>query len=120
MNAQERENLIRTRKEVTDRVVRLWVKDEFKDFKVWRVPVDALLLNVDNRRFKAERTLMEEKLGHPLDPENSEDDERSVIAILLDTGLEPDGNIITGKPTKEFEALREDCNAPTYAGDGRN
>ena len=72
------------------------------------VPVDALLLNVDNRRFAAERTLMESKLGHPLDPENSEDDEISVISILLDTGHDVDGNLVKGTPSKDYEGLKTD------------
>ena len=72
------------------------------------VPVDALLLNVDNRRFAAERTLMESKLGHPLDPENSEDDEISVISILLDSGHDVDGNLVKGTPSKDYEGLKTD------------
>ncbi|MCE2405120.1 MAG: hypothetical protein J4F43_08185 [Dehalococcoidia bacterium] len=73
-----------------------------------RVPVDALLLNVDNRRFAAERTLMESKLGRSLDPENFEDDEISVISILLDAGCDVDGNLVKGTPSKDYEGLKSD------------
>ena len=41
---------------------------------VRRVPISALILNIDNRRFTAERQLFEQQLDHSLDPENSEDD----------------------------------------------
>lgn len=100
--------MIHEQQEATDRYARLWCKDQWKDFPIFRVPVDALLLNVDNRRFAAERTLMESKLGHPLDPENSEDDERSVISILLDVGLDVDGDVVKGNPSKDYEGLKAD------------
>ena len=108
MNATQRTEEIRNRSDPTQRTVRLWCKDEWRDFPVVRVPVDALLLNVDNRRFAAERTLMETKLGHTLDPENSEDDEISVISILLDTGCDVDGNLVKGNSSKDYELLRAD------------
>ena len=100
MNATQRREAIENRSESAERTVRLWCKDRWRDFPVMRVPVDALLLNVDNRRFAAERSLMESQLGHPLDPENSEDDEISVISILLDTGHDVDGNIVKGTPSR--------------------
>ena len=108
MNATQRRQAIENRSEPANRAVRLWCKDQWRDFLVTRVPVDALLLNVDNRRFAAERTLMESKLGHTLDPENSEDDEISVISILLDTGCEVDGNLVKGTPSKDYELLKVD------------
>ena len=108
MNANQRRQLIENRSESAERTVRLWCKDRWRDFPVMRVPVDALLLNVDNRRFAAERTLMESKLGHPLDPENSEDDESSVISILLDTGCDVNGNFVKGTPSKDYEGLKVD------------
>ena len=108
MNATQRREAIEKRNEPTARTVRLWCKDEWRDFPVKRVPVDALLLNVDNRRFAAERTLMESKLGHSLDPENSEDDEISVISILLDTGHDVDGDLVKGTPSGDYEGLRAD------------
>lgn len=115
MNASERRQLIETRSETAVRTVRLWCKDRWRDFPVKRVPVDALLLNVDNRRFSAERTLMESKLGHSLDPENSEDDEISVISILLDTGCDVDGNLVKGTPSKDYEGLKADWQRRTQA-----
>ena len=108
MNATQRREAIENRSESAERTVRLWCKDRWRDFPVERVPVDALLLNVDNRRFAAERSLMESNLGHPLDPENSEDDEISVISILLDTGHDVDGNIVKGTPSGDYEALKTD------------
>ena len=108
MNANQRRQVIETRSEPAERTERLWCKDQWRDFPVMRVPVDALLLNVDNRRFAAERTLMESKLGHPLDPENSEDDEISVTAILLDTGCDVDGDLVKGTPSIDYEGLRAD------------
>ena len=108
MNATQRREAIENRSESAERTVRLWCKDRWRDFPVERVPVDALLLNVDNRRFAAERSLMESSLGHPLDPENSEDDEISVISILLDIGHDVDGNIVKGIPSRDYEALKTD------------
>ena len=108
MNANRRSQVIEDRSESADRTERLWCKDRWRDFPVMRVPVDALLLNVDNRRFAAERTLMESKLGHPLDPENSADDEISVISILLDTGCDVDGNLVKGIHSRDYEGLKTD------------
>jgi hypothetical protein len=108
MNSEERRRLMEERKESTTRTVRLWCKDEWRDFKVWRVPVQALILNVDNRRHAAERKLMEEKLGHPLDPENNPNDEISLISILLDKGIDVDGDRVVGKPSPDYESLKRD------------
>lgn len=72
MIAEERLQLIAARKQPAERGrERLWARDAWREFPVWQVPVEALILNVDNRRFAAERTLIEEKLGHELDPENN-------------------------------------------------
>ena len=87
---------------------RLWVLGEWKNMPVVRVPVSALVLNIDNRRFAAERQLFEQQLGHSLDPENSEEDALSVEAILLDRDLLVDGDHVVGKPGKDYEALRQD------------
>lgn len=108
MLADERRRLIQEKKLATKRVERLWSKDQWRDFPVYRVPVDALLLNVDNRRFAAERKLVEEQLGHTLDPENSPNDEMSTVSILLDTGYSADGDVVKGKPSKDYEALKAD------------
>src|SRR5687768_3348170 len=99
MNAAARKRDISERKEETGRSVRLWCKDQWKDFKVYRVPVRALLLNVDNRRFAAERRWAEEKLGHALDPENNPNDETSIISLLLDENCEAEGDVVKGKPS---------------------
>lgn len=108
MTPDERRRLIETRRLPTNRRERLWVREEWREFDVWQVPVEALLLNVDNRRFTAERTLIEEKLGHDLDPENSAQDERALEVILLDTSVEVDGDQVVGTPGKDYQALRSD------------
>jgi hypothetical protein len=87
---------------------RLWCKEEWKEFPRCKVPVDALVLNIDKRRFAAERKLMEEKLGHSLDPENNPNDELSVISILLDTSHHVDGDVVKGTPSKDYSALLKD------------
>ena len=51
---------------------------------------------------------METKLGHTFDPENCEDDEISVISILLDTGCDVDGNLVKGTSSKDYELLKAD------------
>lgn len=105
----ERRQMIEQRGQSTGREVRLWVRDDWRDFEVVQVPVEALMLNVDNRRFSAERTLVEEKLGHELDPENNPDDELALEVILLDVGYDVDGDRVTGgKPGKDYQALRTD------------
>lgn len=108
MTADERQQMIEARKQATGRKERLWVRDTWREFDVWQVPVEALTLNVDNRRFAAERTLIEERLGHELDPENNPDDERAVEEILIDVSLEVDGDRVVGTPSKDYQALRAD------------
>ncbi len=108
MTAEERTKLIESKKKKADHPERLWCRDEWRLFDVWRVPVDALLLNIENRRFAAERKLVEEKLGRALDPENSQVDEESVVAILLYANIDVDGDRVVGKPSKDYDALRKD------------
>lgn len=109
MTPDERRQIIEQRGQLTDGKARLWVRDDWRYFEIWQVPVEALLLNVDNRRFAAERTLVEEKLGHELDPENNPDDELALEVILLDVGYDVDGDQVTGgKPGKDYEALKAD------------
>lgn len=75
-NAAERQQLIRDRKrpltneDGSPRKHRLWVRNSWRACDVLEVPVDALVLNADNRRFRAERLWAEEQLGRSLDPEN--------------------------------------------------
>ena len=108
MNADERQQLIETRKQQTEDLARLWVRDRWQNFPVWQVPVEALALNVDNRRFAAERTWVEEHLGRSLDPDNVPEDELYLEQILLDTDLEFDGDQLVGKPGKNYDALKKD------------
>jgi hypothetical protein len=90
------------------RTERLWCKDEWRDFPVYRVPTGALLLNIDNRRFAAERVQYERMIDHALDPENNPNDEKSVISILLDSNPSVDGDILKGSERRDSEALRSD------------
>ncbi len=111
MNATERTKLISERRQKTEQVERLWCQDKWRNFEVYRVPVEALMLYIDNHRFQAERKLIELKLGRPLDPENIPDDVLAVVSILLDTGHEVDGGTVKGKETRDTEALRADWEA---------
>jgi hypothetical protein len=109
VNAEERTQLIATRQQAASRPPeRLWVRDQWREFPVVQVPVEALALNVDNRRFAAERTWAEEKLNRALDPENRTDDELILESILLDTAHEFDGDQLVGKPSKDYDALKKD------------
>ena len=107
MDVSTRKNLISTATPAGSDA-RLWVLGEWKNIPVLRVPVSALVLNIDNRRFSAERQLFEQRLGHSFDPENNEDDALSVEAILLDRDLDLDGERVEGKPGKDYLALRQD------------
>jgi hypothetical protein len=108
LNAAERTAAIQQRRQSTGRTQRLWVRDGWREFPVYEVPVDALLLNVDNRRFAAERKLIEAEIDRTLDPENSPDDERAVMAILLDSGVRVIDGTVEGRPSKDYEALKTD------------
>lgn len=109
MNADERKQLIVARQQNATRPPeRLWVRDQWRQFPVIQVPVEALALNVDNRRFAAERTWAEEQLNRALDPENRSDDELILESILLDTAYEFDGDRLVGKPSKDYDALKKD------------
>lgn len=89
---------------------KIWVRDGWAYYDVWQVPIERLVLNVDNKRFSSERELVEHNLGRPLDPSNDPRDEESIIAILCDSSLDVDmeRGIAIGTPSKDFAALRED------------
>jgi len=106
--AAERLQAIQTRRTPCDEKAKLWVQDDWSLRPVWKVPVDALLLNVDNRRFAAERLWAQEQLGRSLDPENFPDDERSVEALLLDKSHRVANGLIVGTPSKDYESLKTD------------
>lgn len=108
MNAAQRRDTIRDRKEDTKNTFRIWVKDDWKSFPIYKVPTNALILNVDNNRFGVERIQFETRLAHSFDPENSEADEASIISILLDTGLDLYGDAVKGSPSKDYESLKID------------
>src|SRR6266568_2378945 len=103
MNTAERTRAINSRKHQAerdgkDRTHDVFCNGQWRVFEVCRVPAEALMLNVDNKRFAALRTWAEEELGHPLDPENNPADEDSIISILLDKALHVDNNPVTGSP----------------------
>lgn len=88
----------------------IWVRDAQKYYPICEVPLEALVLNVDNKRFSAERDLVQRGLGRPLDPANRPEDEESIVAILCDSTLEVDldRGVAVGTPSKDFKALSED------------
>jgi hypothetical protein len=106
--AAERVQMIQGQREATDVTQKLYIRDRWRNLPVWRVPVDALALNVDNRRFRAERLLAEEQLGRTLDPENNPDDELSIESLLLDTQHRAEGGRIVGTRAAASEALEAD------------
>ncbi len=115
MDAHERAAAIEDQKRPSDRgKIHLWVRGQRTPFDVWLVPVDLLVLNIDNRRFRAERKYFESKLGHDLDPENSEVDALSVESILLDSKSLPrvEGDRVVGTPSKDAIALQADWEGP--------
>lgn len=91
----------------------IWVRNSQEYYPIWQVPLESLVLNVENKRFSAERDLVEHKLGRPLDPTNVPKDEKSIIAILCDSSLDVDleEEVAVGTPSKDFRALAEDWTA---------
>lgn len=106
--AAERIQAIEDRKTRCDEKTKLWIQDEWSLRDVWKVPVDALVLNVDNRRFAAERLWAQEQLGRSLDPENYPDDELCIESLLLDKSHRVENGQIKGTPSKDYESLRND------------
>ena len=112
MDATERRAAIRNQRQSADRPAeQLWVADTWRSFDVWRVPLDLLVLNVENRRFAAERKYYEAILGGlTLDPENREVDALSIESILLDSSgsRRIKNDRVVGKPSKDTAALEAD------------
>lgn len=106
--AAERAAIIAERAMDQSRVERLWIRSRWEEHPVHSTPIDGLALNVDNRRFRAEKMWAEAQLGRPLDPENRPEDERSIESLLLDRSHKVDGERITGTPTDDAEALKHD------------
>ena len=105
---RERVQAIERRRRPSDEKAKLWIHDKWRLHPVWRVPVDALVLNVDNRRFAAERLWAEEHLGRSLDPENHPEDERSIESLLLDRSHGVQDGVIVGNPSKDYTSLKND------------
>jgi len=111
MDTTERIAAIRTQRQQDERPAeQLWVADSWRSFDVWRVPLDLLVLNVENRRFAAERKYFEAKLGLTLDPENRDLDALSLESILLDsaTSRRVENGRVVGKASKDTVALDAD------------
>lgn len=106
--AEERRQYLEQVKRPANRTERVWAYDDWQEFPIVAVPVDGLLINVDNRRFRAERMWAEAHLGRSLDPENIATDERSIESLLLDTSHRFDGDRVVGSVTGDAEALRKD------------
>ena len=110
MDEAERLAAIRSQRQRTERTERLWVADQWRDFEVLRVPINLLVLNVENRRFAAERRYFEARLNRAFDPENVEADAESIESILLDSSASrrlAEDRVI-GTPSKDTQALEAD------------
>ena len=108
--AAERVQAIETRKTPCDEKAKLWIQDDWSLCPVWSVPVEALVLNADNRRFAVERLWAEEHLGRSLDPENYPDDDSCIESLLLDKSHRVESGQIVGNPSKDYESLKNDWN----------
>ena len=102
------ERITRIEEAATTGSERLWILGEWKNIPIKRVRSEWLILNINNRRFTAERKLFENQLGRPLDPENNPNDILSIESILLDRDRQLDGERVVGKPRKEYLALLKD------------
>lgn len=109
MNRDERIATLQDRLErIADRTERIWAKNRFVDFPVYKAPTDLLALNPTNRRFRAESQEVEHELGRVLDPLASVADEASVIALLLDKDPRVEGDEVVGGNNKDTQALIAD------------
>jgi hypothetical protein len=93
---------------IADRTERIWAKNGFVDFPVFKAPTDLLILNPSNRRFRAEAQEVEHDLGRRLDPTASDDDAASVISLLLDKDPHVAGDRVVGGTNKDTDALIAD------------
>ena len=105
MNSAERTVALVERRREAGRTERIWTTGEFANFDVYRVPTELLVLNASNRRFRAEAQGIARQLDHPLDPEQ---DENSIIALLLDKDPRVDGDRVVGTRNKDTLALIAD------------
>jgi hypothetical protein len=106
MNSEERKQALGQRRErLEGRSERIWTKTSFEDFPVYKVPTELLRLNADNRRFRAEAQGVEADLGRELD---SDADEVSIIALLLDKEPRVEGARVIGDRNKDTVALEAD------------
>lgn len=89
---------------------KIWIRDGWTYRPVYEVPIECLVLNVDNKRFTSEKEMVEHVLGRPLDPTNNATDELSIISILCDSSVDVDHEegVASGTPSKDYLALRDD------------
>ncbi|NKB15732.1 MAG: hypothetical protein HC774_00505 [Sphingomonadales bacterium] len=106
--AQERMAYLQEKMRPVGRTERMWVHDDWREFEIVSVPVDGLVINADNRRFRAERMWAEAQLGRSLDPENMNDDELTVISLLLDKSHRLENGRLVGSPSEDSLALHRD------------
>jgi hypothetical protein len=108
VNAEERSRALTERRvPAEERTARIWTASKFVDFTVYTVPTELLVLNPENRRFRAEAQEVVGELRHPL---KAEVDEPSIIALLLDKDPRVEGDRVVGSASKDTRALIEDWN----------
>lgn len=108
MSPEERRVALEERRVLDDkRTCRIWARSAFVDFPVFSVPTDLLVLNPENRRFRAEAQEVVKELEHDLD---AEADESSIMVLLLDKDPHVEGDRVVGSASKDTRALIDDWN----------
>jgi hypothetical protein len=87
------------------RTERLWAKGRFQDFPVKLIAVEKLALNLENRRFRADRKAVESGLKRELDLPA---DEEVIIALLLNRDCRVQDGHVVSSASKDTSALVED------------
>jgi hypothetical protein len=87
------------------RTERLWAKGRFQDFAVKLIAVEKLTLNLENRRFRADRRPVESALERTIPQPGDED---VVIALLLDRECRVEAGRFISTPSKDTTALIKD------------
>jgi hypothetical protein len=87
------------------RTERLWAKGDFRNFSVQRIATTSLELNLENRRFRADREALEVELDREL---TLPEDEEIVIALLLDRNCRVEQGQVVSSPSKDTTALVAD------------
>jgi hypothetical protein len=87
------------------RTERLWAKGDYQNFPVERIATNSLELNLENRRFRADREALEAELGRELELPA---DEEIVIALLLDRNCRVEQDRVLSTLSKDTTALVTD------------